>query len=282
MQSVKANNVDLEYEVVGSGEPVLLISPVLADGFLPLLSEPALTGSYQLLRYHRRGWGGSTDTPAPVRFADHADDAAALLGALGIDRAHVVGHSTGATVAVELALGHPETVHSLALLELSLLSLPAGQAFLEGATPVFEAYSRGDQEGALAMFLSAVSGLDWPTCRALLDERLPGAVENALADADTFFRVELAELAEWRFDAADASAIKQPVLSVTGAETEPLWIEIASFLRSSLARIEDCTIEGAGHLLHIQRPEQVARELSTFLAHHPIVGERPVEAPQAS
>jgi pimeloyl-ACP methyl ester carboxylesterase len=282
MQSVKANNVDLEYEVVGSGEPVLLISPVLADGFLPLLFEPALTGGYQLLRYHRRGWGGSTHTPAPVRFADHADDAAALLGALGIDRAHVAGHSTGAAIAIELALGHPDAVHSLALLELSLLSLPAGQAFLEGATPVFEAYSRGDQERALAMFLKAVSGLDWPTCRALLDERLPGAVETALADADTFFGVELAELAEWRFDAADASAIQQPVLSVTGAETEPLWIEIASFLRASLARIEDCTIEGVGHLLHIQRPEPVARELSTFLAHHPIVGERPVEAPQPS
>jgi pimeloyl-ACP methyl ester carboxylesterase len=281
MQSVKANNVELEYEVVGAGEPVLLISPVLADGFLPLLSEPALTGGYQLIRYHKRGWGGSTRTAPPVGFADHADDAVALLEALGIDRAHVAGHSTGAAIAVELALGHPGAVHSLALLELSLLSLPAGRAFLAGATPVFEAYAGGDHEPALAMFLSAVSGLDWPTCQALLDERLPGAVETALADADTFFGVELAELAEWRLDAEQASAIQQPVLSVTGAETEPLWIEIAAFLRSSLARVEDCRIEGVGHLLHIQRPEPVARALAKFLARHPIVGERLVESLRA-
>ena len=280
MQSVKAGNVELEYEVVGSGEPVLLINPVLADGFLPLLSEPVLTGGYQLIRYRKRGWGGSTHTATPVRFADHATDAAALLEALGIERAHVAGHSTGAAIAIELALDHPERVHSLALLELSLLSLPAGRAFLESAAPVFEAYASGRHEQALAMFLSAVSGLDWPICQAVLEERLPGAVENALADCDTLFGVELAELAEWRFTAQQAAAIQQPVLSVTGAETEPLWIEIAAFLSSSLPRVEDCTIEGAGHLLHIQRPEPVARELAGFLERHPIAAERPVEAQQ--
>ena len=99
-------------------------------------------------------------------------------------------------------------------------------------------------------------------------------METALADADTFFGVELAELAEWRLDADQAAAIQQPVLSVTGAETEPLWMEIAAFLHSSLARVDDCTIEGVGHLLHIQRPEPVARELASFLARHPIVDER--------
>ena len=69
MQSVKAGKAELEYEIVGSGEPVLLISPVLADGFLPLVSEPALAGDYGLIRYHRRGWAGSTHTPPPVTIA---------------------------------------------------------------------------------------------------------------------------------------------------------------------------------------------------------------------
>lgn len=54
MKTAKVNGVRLEYEVVGSGEPVLLISPVLADGFLPLLSERALR-DYLLIRYHKRG-----------------------------------------------------------------------------------------------------------------------------------------------------------------------------------------------------------------------------------
>jgi pimeloyl-ACP methyl ester carboxylesterase len=129
--------------------------------------------------------------------------------------------------------------------------------------------------------MSAVSGLDWSECQALLAQRVPDAVENALADADTFFGVELPALAEWRFEGEQAAAIDQPVLSLTGAETEPLWIEIADFLRSSLPRVEHCTIEGVGHLLHIQRPEPVADELATFLARHPISSERPPQALQA-
>ena len=72
MESVDVNGVELEYEAIGAGEPVLLISPVLADGFLPLLSEPALAEHYQLIRYHTRGWVGSTHTPGPVSVADHA------------------------------------------------------------------------------------------------------------------------------------------------------------------------------------------------------------------
>ena len=91
----QVNGVELEYEVVGSGEPVLFISPVLADGFLPLFSDPALADRYQLIRYHKRGWVGSTHTPPPVRIATHAADAAALLEHLGVPRAHVTGHSTG-------------------------------------------------------------------------------------------------------------------------------------------------------------------------------------------
>src|SRR4051812_26613145 len=140
MQSVNVNGVELEYETTGAGEPVLLISPVIADGFLPLVAEPALADRYRLIRYHKRGWVGSTHTPPPVSIADHAADAAALLDQLGLRRAHVAGHSSGAAVAAQLALDHPETVHTLMLLELSLFSVPRGDAFLTQAHPVLEAY----------------------------------------------------------------------------------------------------------------------------------------------
>ena len=63
MQTAHVNGVELEYEVTGAGEPMLLVSPVIADGFLPLVSEPALADRYQLIRYHKRGWVGSTLTP---------------------------------------------------------------------------------------------------------------------------------------------------------------------------------------------------------------------------
>jgi pimeloyl-ACP methyl ester carboxylesterase len=272
VEIAKVNGVELEYEVIGSGEPVLLISPVLADGFLPLVAEPVLADRYQLIRYHKRGWVGSTHSPPPMSIADHAVDATALLDHLGVPRAHIAGHSSGAAVAAQLALNHPERVRTLILLELSLLSVPSGEAFFQQVGPAFEAYANGDHEGALAIFMGAVSGLDWATCRVALDELLPGAVELAIKDADTFFGIELPALTEWTFGPAEAAAISQPVLSVLGTETQPLWVDVADFLRSSLPHVEDCTIDGVGHLLHIQRPEPVARAMAEFLARNSTTG----------
>jgi pimeloyl-ACP methyl ester carboxylesterase len=271
VQRASVNGVELEYEATGSGEAVLLISPVLADGFTPLVREPALADRYRLIRYHKRGWGGSTHTRQPVSVADHAADAAAILDHLGVARAHVAGHSSGAAVAAQLALDHPETVHSLVLLELSLFSVPSGGAFLEAAGPALEAYRDGDPEEALAIFLSVVSGADWATCRTLLDERLPGAVAQAVEDADTFFGVELPALAEWTLGPAQAAEISCPVLSVLGAETQPLWVEVAGFLRASVPRVEECAVDGVGHLLHVQRSEPVARAMGDFLGRHAMV-----------
>src|SRR3954465_878650 len=88
MQSVNVNGAELEYEVIGAGEPVLLISPVLADGFLPLLSQPALADRYQLIRSPKGGGGGSPHPLPPVSVATHAADAAALLDHLDVPRAH--------------------------------------------------------------------------------------------------------------------------------------------------------------------------------------------------
>lgn len=272
MENAKVNGVELEYEATGSGEPVLLVSPVIADGFLPLVSQPSL-GNYQLIRYHKRGWVGSTHTQGPVTVGEHAADAAALLDHLDIGSAHVAGHSSGAAVAAQLALDEPDRVATLILLELSLFSVPSGSAFLEGAGPVFDAYASGEHDDALAMFMSAVSGLDWPACRGLLDERVPGAVEQAVKDADSFFGVELPGLVEWTFGPEDAAAIRCPVLSALGSDTQPLWVEVAEFLRSTVPDVEERTIDGVGHLLHIQRPEPVARAMAEFLARH-VIAER--------
>ena len=275
MESVTVNGVDTRIRGDGSGEPVLLISPVLADGFVPLLSQPALADRHLLIRYHKRGWAGSTHTPPPVSIGDHAADAAALLDHLGIPRAHIAGHSSGAAVAPQLALDRPEMVHTLILMELSLLSVPSGERFLEQAGPAFEAYASGDHARALAMFMTVVSGLDWPTCRALLEERIPGAVTQAVEDADTFFGVELPALTEWEFGPEQAAAIDLPVLSVLGsADRSPCgWRSPTSCApRSRTSR--SSPIDGVGHLLHIQRPEPVARGMAEFLQRNAIAPTR--------
>ena len=71
MDRAKVNGVELEYEVRGAGEPVLLIDMLIPDCFVPLVREPALADGHRLIRYHKRGWIGSTHTPPPLTIADH-------------------------------------------------------------------------------------------------------------------------------------------------------------------------------------------------------------------
>ncbi len=91
MHSAATNGVKLEYETRGVGKPVALVHLSLcADSFATLMDQPALAG-YQLIRYHRRGYAGSSQTAGPVAIADQAADLAGLLDSLRVQRAHVVG-----------------------------------------------------------------------------------------------------------------------------------------------------------------------------------------------
>jgi pimeloyl-ACP methyl ester carboxylesterase len=271
MERAKVNGIELEYEVKGSGEPVLLISPVIAGAFVPFMSAKALVDHYRLIRYHRRGWGGSTHTAAPVRMTDHASDAAALLDHLGIDRAHVAGHSSGGSIALQLAFERPDVVHTVALLEPSLFTVPSAEALLRRATPSVEAYRRGDHAEAVAAFLSLVSGLERETCRRVIDEHVPRGVARAIEDADTFFGIELPAVAAWEFEPDQAAVISQPVLSVLGSDTEQLWVEVAGLLGAWFPQAEQLVVDGVGHLLQMQRAEPVARGVAEFLNRHPMV-----------
>ena len=173
MQRAGVDGAELEFEVTGTGEPVLLIHGAwIAEAYAPLCAEPALNGRYRLVRYHRRGYAGSSPVRAPFSLAQQAADCRALLEHLGIERAHVVGHSSGGVIALRLALDAPEIVHSLVLLEPALLDVPSGALLAEAFGPALERYGAGDKEGAADNFLRWAIGPDY---RAWLDRLIPGA-----------------------------------------------------------------------------------------------------------
>jgi pimeloyl-ACP methyl ester carboxylesterase len=270
MEKAMFDGVRLEFEVKGSGEPVLLISPVVAGAFLPFMTAPTLVDRYQLIRYHKRGWCGSTRTAPPVSIEEHSADAAGLLKYLGLSRAHVAGHSSGAAVAMQLAVDRPDLVHTLALLEPTLFVVPGAATLFEKVGPSLAAYAAGDHTQAVTGFLSVVSGLDTDACQAVIERNVPGGIAQAIKDADTFFGIELPSLSAWRFAAEQARRIRQPVLSILGSNTGQLWLEVDALLNSWVAQVEGLTINGVGHLLQMQDPEPVARGLAIFLAHHPM------------
>ena len=163
MRLVKVNGVEVTYEVVGRGEPILFIHGAhIADAMRPLVEDPALD-RFQRIRYHRRGVGGSSCPPEAraTAVAVHAEDAVGLLEHLGVDRAHVVGHSSGGSVALEIASRHPTRVSSLVLLEPALLMVPSGAAFADLVTPLVGRYEDGDAESAVHGFLALVGDPDW-------------------------------------------------------------------------------------------------------------------------
>jgi pimeloyl-ACP methyl ester carboxylesterase len=227
MHRANLDGVQLDYEVRGVGDPVILVhAGVFGDWFKPLMEEPALNARYRLVRYHRAGYRGSSHMGGPVSIADHARHLRALMGHLGIDRAHIVGHSSSGNIALQLALDAPDKVHSLALLEPALIAVstgegeagqPIGSALQFG--PVLQRYRAGDKAGAVDAFLQGVAG---PTYRADLDNVLPGAFGSAVADADTFFGQELPAVTQWQFSRDDARRITQPVLAVLGARSSDI------------------------------------------------------------
>lgn len=106
----------LAYDVQGQGPPVLLIQGVgvHGDGWRPQVE--ALSDRYTCLSFDNRGMGESQPAGAPVTVEQMAEDAVALLDAEGWGSAHVIGHSLGGLVALELALSVRQRVRSLALL----------------------------------------------------------------------------------------------------------------------------------------------------------------------
>lgn len=267
-QRLRVDGAVLEYEIVGEGEPVVLIhGALIAEAYAPLCAEPALA-RYSLLRYHRRGYAGSSPVPVPFSIVQQAADCRGLMRELGIERAHVVGHSSGGVIALQLALAAPEVVHSLVLLEPALLDVPSGPLFAEAIGPALQMYQAGDKEGAMDGFLRVAIGLSYRRC---LDERIPGGYAQALADVDTFFAAELPSLGEWRFTREDAGRVTQPVLAVLGGESVKDWAgwpEVHARVQEWMPQAEPFVLAGSNHALEMPDPRGVATAMGAFLARH--------------
>jgi 3-oxoadipate enol-lactonase len=267
MDRTVVDGVGLEYELRGSGDPVVLIHWGLCAAWAePLLDEPGLAEHHLLLSYHRAGFAGSDRCERPPSLADHAAHCAGLMRRLGIERAHVVGHSSSADIALQLALDFPDRVRTLALFE-PARPVPAtedqAQFVREFVAPALEHHRAGDSAAAVDRFATGVFG---PGYRERLEQGLPGAVDQAVADADSFFGEELPALQQWSFAEEEARRVMAPVLALQGKDTEPTFPPRLELLVSWLPNAELVELADATHLLHVQQPRAVAEALASFYA----------------
>jgi pimeloyl-ACP methyl ester carboxylesterase len=189
------------------------------------MDEPALADRHRLLRYHRAGFAGSDRIEGPLSMADHAAHCALLMRHLGIERAHIVGHSSSADIALQLALDLPDAVHTLALLEPARPLPPTDEQakFVRDVVePAVQRYRASDKADAVDTWARGVFGSDY---RGPLERGLLGAFDQCVADADAFFTQELPAVQKWSFTREDASRITQATLAILGANTAPTFPE---------------------------------------------------------
>src|SRR5262249_61301786 len=97
MERVRLNGANIEYEVRGSGEPVVFIhGAILSDGFVPVIEQTGIAENFQIVHYRRRGYACSSRAVAGMRVQEGAGGCIALFNHLGIGAAPLAGPSFGA------------------------------------------------------------------------------------------------------------------------------------------------------------------------------------------
>ena len=262
MPTVELPGAELYYERAGEGEPLLLIQGMsathLAWGrpFLDLLEQ-----SFECIVFDNRGIGRSTIVDTRITTAEMAADAAALLAALELERAHVFGISMGGMIAQELALTQPER----------LLSLTLGATYCggDGATLMGPKASKllGDaiQSGERERVYRAMWEINLSPGFRRDDSGFAAFEQMASslpAPRDLVFRQMRACV---RHDtAARLSGIETPTLVIHGTEDQVLGVangrQIAALIPG--ARLE--LLEGVGHMFWWEQPEHSAELIRDY------------------
>ena len=112
-ETAEVNGMQMYYEVSGQGDPLVVLhgaymSIPAMGGIIPRLAE-----THQVYAVEMQGHGRTTDIDRPITYENLADDVAAFMDAVGLDRADVFGYSMGAAAGLQLAIRHPEKVDQL-------------------------------------------------------------------------------------------------------------------------------------------------------------------------
>jgi pimeloyl-ACP methyl ester carboxylesterase len=265
-QTACRTGVTLNYEISGEGDPLLLVMGT--SGSIPLWGEiiPKLSEQYQVIAFDNRGLGGSERGASPISVASMAEDASALLHALDVPRAHVMGWSLGSAVAQELALAHPDQVAS-AIMYATWGRCDGFQRSVLAALRL--PYAVRDMDAALATAGIAFSPqlLDHPEFAKMLEPMLPAFPQNEEQMQVT--------TEQWDADLAHDSLdrlgdITAPTLVIVGEQDllTPPWQSRAVAEAIPGARFELVTGPGSSHGMHIERPDDLIRIVTGFLNDH--------------
>ena len=258
MPYLSIEGADLFHEVVGSGEPVLL----LHGGFCSLESlraqSDALVDDYTVHAFERPGHGRSADVDGDYGYARAVGETVAYLDAIGLRSAHIIGYSDGAIIGLLLALEHPERVRSLVAISANLDPTAFTSSSEAAAFPWLDRLERNADDAE-------------PSAeRRLYDSLSPDGPEHAHLVLDKLVRLWTTEP---RIDAAALSSITAPTL-VMSADRDTIRPDHSVLIAASIPGAQLCIVPGASHNLVAERPELIAAVIGDFLRRLPPAEDR--------
>ena len=204
---VKVNGMEMYYEVSGEGDPLIVLHGAYMN--IPSMGAiiPKLAETHKVYAIEFQGHGRTTDIDRPITYPNLADDVAAFMDAVKIEKADVFGYSMGAAAGLQLAIRHPEKVNKLAAASVAYDA--------EGWQPAFKAFI---PQMSVEMFVNMPFAEDYRKLAANPDG-FPELVRKLIA-------LEKEPMA-WE---ADVRALKTPVLIITGdADVATLEHSVALF-----------------------------------------------------
>jgi pimeloyl-ACP methyl ester carboxylesterase len=261
VEVVRANGLEVGYERVGEGPPVVFAHGAVSDS---RLWRPQLTGlsdEFTVVAWDEPGAGRSDDVPAGFGLADYADCLAALIEALELAPAHVAGLSWGGTLVQELYRRHPGSVATLILVDT--------YAGWKGSLPEEELRARIAH--ARETFASPRRHFD-PTLPGLLAADPPedavALLEEMAADVrPESMKTQLTLMAE--IDQRDLlPRIEVPALLVWGEHDARSPLSVARQFEQAIPDTTLVVIPDAGHVSNLEQPERFNEAVREFCRAH--------------
>ncbi|HEY97129.1 MAG TPA: alpha/beta hydrolase [Dehalococcoidia bacterium] len=264
MPKVKVGDINMYYEVHGEGEPLVLVTGVGGNLTRWFRSISGLSKEYQVIVFDNRGMGRTDIPDIPYSMEMMADDTVGLMDAVGIDKAYLFGHSMGGVIGQCFGLRHPDRLICLMLGS----TIPGGHhsAWGNAQSPVTESNSNLSPEEQLRLKLTNVFSQRFI-------ENNPDVMEEIIRnwlrypiDPAAFGRQWDALMA---YDAYDRlPEITAPTLVIHGSDDQILLAENGHTIASRIPGAELVIMEGVGHNIYSEAPEELNRILINFMKRH--------------
>ena len=267
MPDLALSDITLHYEIGGDGPPLLMLAGMLSDSasWGPIIAH--LEEHHTVIRPDNRTTGRTTPWDAPTSVGQMTRDARALMHTLGHERFHLVGHSMGGLMAMELAGGAQGQIASLTILASAPVRIPRTMAVFDTLRDIRAS------DGGEVLWLKALYPWVFQPAFFTDPKNIDIAVEAARAypHAQTLPAMALQIEALRNFEPATRPSDITCPTHVLFAEHDLLIPEgPARAAFSAIPNVQQTTVADAGHSIHWDAPEAVTQHILSFTRSHPI------------